>query len=236
MFDFIKKLTKKLRLLFIKQNPIKKDNLHTNSYTKEKKSQVLISKSKYLEVCIFNLLNSISINVFKKILVDLQIPRLNNKSTQVDLVFINNTGIYVIEAKNLSCVIFGNNKENYWLKKYANGDKHKFCNPIKKNNTNIQEIKEVLGTYDDSFFTSLIVFGDSCRVKYNDNLDDLEFSTKIVNLINLKQILNSMFTSKDPVLSDSEIFNIYNTLSRYTIQSKEKKIKHIEYVKNVNKV
>ena len=49
----------------------------------------------------FNIFKSLlNIKPSIRILIDLYIPTSNNKTTQIDLLFIHSTGIYVIESKN----------------------------------------------------------------------------------------------------------------------------------------
>lgn len=49
--------------------------------------------------------------------------------TEVDLIYINTSGIYVIESKNYSGWIFGDFKQKYWTQTFKT-EKHKFYNPV----------------------------------------------------------------------------------------------------------
>ena len=209
---------------------------YINSYSDEKgmsKSALFMDKGESLEYKIFKTLNSIYGTGTKKILVDLLIDKNNGHSTQIDLIFIHKTGIYVIESKNFSCTVSGNNTNNNWLKKYSNKEIHTFYNPIKQNNTHIHEIKRVLNINHSDYFTSLIVFSDNTIISHFNNTNDFNFNTKILNYNKLKTTLREMIKIKNTLLSDDEIFNIYNELSKYSRQSFEAKSQHIKYVKSL---
>ena len=52
--------------------------------------------------------------------------------TEIDLILLHETGIYVFECKNYSGWIFGNERSNYWTQCLRGGQKNKFYNPISK--------------------------------------------------------------------------------------------------------
>ena len=66
--------------------------------------------------------------------------KCGNSSIQIDHLIISIYGIFVIETKNYSGWIFGNENQNYWTQIIFK-NKTKFINPIKQNNSHINSIK-----------------------------------------------------------------------------------------------
>ena len=63
-----------------------------------------------------------------------EIPKENGKTAQIDLIMINNYGIYIIESKNISGTIYGSEDDKYWTIVYANGQKNiTYYNPVLQN-------------------------------------------------------------------------------------------------------
>lgn len=185
----------------------------------------LMSKSEFLEYKIFNEIKYI--DGFKKILVDLLINLDNEKSSQIDLIALHKSGIYVIECKNLSFNISGNFSERYW--KYSNNS---IYSPLYQNKSHIESLKNKLNIYDDSYFNSIIVFGNksSFNIK-NDSCNEQFYNPLVTSQKNIKSSLSKITIEKKDLLSDDELIDIYKKLSIYSKATPEAKLKHIEYVK-----
>ena len=54
---------------------------------------------------------------------NLYVPKENGETTEIDLVYITQKGVFVIESKNYSGWIFGNEKDQYWTASLSNGQK-----------------------------------------------------------------------------------------------------------------
>lgn len=79
------------------------------------------------------------------------------KSSQIDHLVINRTGIFVIETKNYSGRIYGQEDQKEWTQVLKYGKvKNKFYNPIKQNRTHVYALSKVIGRSD--CFISIIVF------------------------------------------------------------------------------
>lgn len=79
------------------------------------------------------------------------------KSSQIDHLVINRTGIFVIETKNYSGRIYGQEDQREWTQVLQYGKvKNKFYNPIMQNRTHIYALSKVIGRSD--CFVSIIVF------------------------------------------------------------------------------
>ena len=81
----------------------------------------------------------------------------NGKTTQIDHVLINRNGIFVIETKNYSGRIYGDEGRLEWTQVLNYGKtKNKLYNPIKQNKSHIYHISKILT--EDITLTSAVVF------------------------------------------------------------------------------
>lgn len=68
-----------------------------------------------------------------------------DQTSQLDHVYINENGIWVIETKNYSGMIYGKEQNESWKQVLAYGhEKHSFYNPVKQNNTHIYRLGKLL--------------------------------------------------------------------------------------------
>ena len=105
----------------------------------------------------------------KYVVNDLMITDENGKSSQIDHILINRNGIYVIETKNYSGRIYGNNMQHEWTQVLNYGAvKNRFYNPVKQNLTHIYRIREVTRTKIP--IKSIVVFVKG-NTKYIDSKD-----------------------------------------------------------------
>ena len=105
---------------------------------------------------------------YKKFLFNCYLPKRNGESTEVDLILLHESGIYVFESKNYSGWIFGTETQQYWTQslpgRYGQAHKVKFFNPILQNQAHLKWLGKYLGI-DSNLFYSCIVFGDECTLK-----------------------------------------------------------------------
>lgn len=66
-------------------------------------------------------------------------------SVQIDHIVISRNGVYVIETKNYSGYIYGNEEDKQWTQVLANGHtRNKIRNPIKQNKGHIYQLSKIL--------------------------------------------------------------------------------------------
>lgn len=207
---------------------IKKNKYDKSNYKKESGNKflsVIMDKGKYGEYLSFNILEKI--NGASRILTNVYLPKGNGETTEIDLVYIHETGIYVLESKNYSGWIFGDEKSKNWMQTLKNGQKQKFYNPIWQNNTHIKYLMKVLKV-DDSFIKSIIVFSERCTIKkmevYSNNI-------KVINRFQLRKTIENLIDNSPRVFEEGRIIELYYELKTYTQVSDEVKEIHIEQVK-----
>lgn len=67
-----------------------------------------------------------------KILRNVYLPKDNGETSEIDVLYITQKGIFVFESKNYSGWIFGDEKGQYWTAMLPNRQKNRFYNPIKQ--------------------------------------------------------------------------------------------------------
>lgn len=154
------------------------------------------------------------------------LPTQRGDTTEVDLVLIHESGIYVIESKNYSGWIFGSENQRYWTQSFSDGkggsQKYKFYNPIWQNDTHIKALQWVLGDTQVNIY-SYIVFGDECRLMH------IRQNTDNYYVVQRKELLSSVKANAEAygsLLSDEMIDWYYRKLYPYTQVSEEQKMEH----------
>ncbi len=155
------------------------------------------------------------------------VPKENGETTEIDLLMIYRSGIYVIESKNYKGWIFGNSTSKTWTQTLAQGRdqrarKEHFPNPILQNKSHIKYLKEVVGSQIP--IHSLVVFSNNCTFKdVNVNEPDVRVIYRCGTISTIEE-MDSGIGSK---LTDSEIKEIYDKLFPYTQVGDDVKLKHI---------
>ena len=162
-----------------------------------------------------------------KILANLYIFNNEIDSTEIDLIMIDKTGIYVFESKNMSGAIYGKANDKLWTQRLGNMS-NSFQNPINQNVKHIKYLDNFLDNkYTDNIY-SFIVFSERCKLRkvvYHDNV-------RVVKRENLSYNIKNRINNSDNVFTKEQINDIYNKLKECINVSDETKIKHIENIKN----
>ncbi len=170
---------------------------------------------------------------YKKFLLNCYLPKRNGESTEVDLILLHESGIYVFESKNYSGWIFGTETQQYWTQslpgRYGQAHKVKFFNPILQNQAHLKWLGEYLGI-DSHFFYSCIVFGDECTLK------DITLTSGrhyVTNRSNLFAAISSHIQLSITKLSPEQIDSLYAKLFPLTQVDAEQRAQHIKEVKEI---
>lgn len=160
---------------------------------------------------------------YSKTLCNLYIERDNGYISEIDLVFIHETGIYIIESKNYSGWIFGHENDQYWTQVLKGGKKIKFYNPIKQNEKHLEAVLGILYALTNKFVFNLVVFSERCELKsvtYN------SLNTSVINRDVLPIFMRHEMENSPKPLNKKEIDYLYDMLKLYTLASPKVKQKH----------
>lgn len=150
---------------------------------------------------------------------DITLPTKNG-SSQIDHIIVSIYGVFVIETKNYSGWIFGDEKSDKWTQViYKN--KEYFHNPIHQNYGHIMSLKNILSDYPNLNYISIVTFTPKCNLKIKVN------STVIYS----NKILKEIEKHKDKSNSIEEATNIYNKLLELAITDKKQKKEHVRRIK-----
>lgn len=153
---------------------------------------------------------------------DVIIPGENDKTSQIDHIYICNYGIYVVETKNYSGRIYGNDKQREWTQVLAYGNtKNKLYNPVMQNQTHIYRLLQLLNVKAPAI--SVVVF-----VRGNTDYIDSDY---VYNLRELKHLLDD---SKQ-CIDDATVEKIINTVMEYKINPAKTNREHVREIKQMQK-
>lgn len=160
---------------------------------------------------------------YSKTLCNLYIERADGFISEIDLVFIHETGIYIIESKNYSGWIYGHENDQYWTQVLKDRRKFRFYNPIKQNEKHLEAVLEVLYALTNKFVYNLVVFSERCELK-TVTFDSL--NTSVINRDVLPMFMRYETENSPKHLNNKEIDYLYDMLKPYTLVSPKIKEKH----------
>jgi predicted RNA-binding Zn-ribbon protein involved in translation (DUF1610 family) len=144
-------------------------------------------------------------------------------SSQVDHVIVSIYGIFVIETKNYSGWIFGNESQEYWTQ-IIYDYKNKFRNPIKQNWAHIYALKEILSDYKCIKYYPIIVFTGTAELRRITSKIPVVYGYEL-----LETIMNYRGTS---ILSFDQINKIVIKITESSIQDSNMDNRHIQHIYN----
>ena len=163
----------------------------------------------------------------KRLLTNLYLPGKDGKTTEVDLVMIHPTGIYVFESKNYSGWIFGDDKNKYWTQSLRGGKKNRFFNPIWQNKAHITALSKALGNGYESHLHSYIVFSERCEL----NKITIEAPGVVVLKRNrLLMKLRQEMDGREKAFMKTEMDELEAILNSFSLADERTKASHIEGV------
>jgi len=145
-----------------------------------------------------------------KILMNLNIPTENEKTTEIDLLLIHETGIYVFEIKHYKGTIYGDDTGDIWTQYFRTTKNSTFKNPMLQNDYHIKAVRKL---FKDMPIKSIIVFTNpDCDIKVKNSNSNIDLCT----LDNLTRTIEYRFNSSQQKYSTEEIDSIFNELSKYS--------------------
>lgn len=175
-------------------------------------------KGYYGEYLVFRNLFSL-LKGTSKILMNLEIPVNDHKKTEIDLLLIHETGLYVFEVKHYKGTIYGKSSDDKWTQYFRTAKNNVFRNPIMQNAYHIKVLQEY---YPEMPIYSLIVFtNDDCELK----ITNFDYRIDVCKLQNMAMFLNNRFRINKPMLTMEKIDEIFNELCVYSQMNETVEIK-----------
>ena len=148
----------------------------------------------------------------------------DGNSTEIDLVFLTNRGIYVIESKNYSGIVYGSEGEHDWVVKYKNGKSFKFYSPILQNQGHINALAYSL-RINKSCIQSIVVFGSKTEL----NISNIK--TPVLKPDKLGEYLKFTYNNSPINIDNMTVESLSQQLSRLVGVNPVTKAKHKYKVK-----
>ena len=160
-----------------------------------------------------------------KLLFNCYIPNRSGDKTELDIIMISTKGIYVVENKNYSGWIFGDEQSKNWCETLK-GKKFFFYSPVKQNKSHIKNLEKILNIGEDKYI-SLITFNKNAILKKVKTESPKLYVKKYEEL---KKFIKEQEKYSD-ILQHEEIEEIYKRLLPGTQLNDEEKQEHIERIK-----
>lgn len=169
-----------------------------------------------------------NLDVHRRIMTNVYLPKAEGGWTEVDLLMIAETGVYVFESKNYSGWIFGDEKDKSWTQVIKGSKKYRFYNPIWQNKGHITALKSAAGLDEDEIYKSYIVFSERCVLK---QMHVISANVKVLNRPVLNIALEKDIKTSKKLFTVKEVDKLYFKLYQYKCVTEEVKKAHVESVK-----
>ncbi|MDF2504376.1 NERD domain-containing protein [Clostridium sp.] len=153
---------------------------------------------------------------------DVLIPAKDGKTAQIDHVVVSRYGIFVIETKNYSGWIFGNENSKNWTQVIYK-TKNQFYNPILQNKGHVKALQNLLADYPDVKYIPIVVF------TLNANLKKLEVTSHVVYSLGLLSIIKMY---DEEVITETKLARIYQRIIDVNNTDKVARKEHVENIQD----
>ncbi len=169
---------------------------------------------------------------YHKLLTNLYIPKQDGSTTEIDLIMISESGIYVFESKNYSGWIFGDEKNKNWAQTLPGKQKNQFYNPIWQNNGHISALKSLLAIDNDLVYRSYIVFSERCTLK---RITVTSPNVRVIKRGAVAGTIKQDMMCSCHRLTTQEVDRIYTSLQRYARADAAMRESHVQNIRSRNK-
>ena len=159
------------------------------------------------------------------LLFNVYVPRPDGSTSEIDALYISESGIYVFENKNYSGWVFGSARDRTWTQTFPNGDKFQFANPVRQNEGHVKALQEYLGLDRNAFF-SIVVFSDRCELKKVDG-----GKVPVIQTSGVLQTLSDVRAMRIPMFSPDQVAELYSKLKPCANATSQAKEEHIVRIK-----
>lgn len=147
---------------------------------------------------------------YGRIVRNIYIKKKDGYWTEIDIVLIHESGVYVFESKAHRGWIFGDVKNRTWTQSFGKGKTQKFPNPIWQNKGHAKALEDKIARHIPVH--SLIVFTEATLKDVTYNPTD---HLRVLEITELKDVMEDMTTGSFR-LTRTKVNNIQKQLKRYT--------------------
>lgn len=157
-----------------------------------------------------------------KILMNLTIPVSAGNTTEIDLLLIHETGLYVFEVKHYTGTIYGKDTDTFWTQYFRTVKNEVFKNPVEQNGYHIRALKKMFPNIP--IYSCVVFTNHDCDIKINNSNPEID----ICLLGEIRRTLTNRFQTHSNRFSMKEIDTIFNHLSVYSQMQKTVVIDNVE--------
>lgn len=140
------------------------------------------------------------------------------KTTEIDLLLLAPTGVYVFEVKYFSGTIYGGYDKDVWTEYYKTRDSITFENPLKQNEYHINQLKHL---FPSARFYSYVVFTNpKGTMKVGGRYPG---SLTVSNINDLTEKIRGDFAGREEIYTPEQIEKMFVELRRYSPMETDEK-------------
>ena len=172
-------------------------------------------KGYYGEYMVFNALYH-NIRGNCKILMNLEIPSVKDQTTEIDLLMIHETGLYIFEVKHYKGTIYGSYQDENWTQYFRTQENSHFYSPIKQN--------EYHRAFLRNMFPGMPIYS---AVVFTNNEATLNITGRgnsdvvLCSYAGLFRYINDINSLRDRILSEEDIDNLFQSLQDFSPMKKD---------------
>ena len=151
---------------------------------------------------------------------DVTIPdEETSRTSQIDHILFTRYGIFVVETKNYSGYIYGDDSQSQWTQVLSYGRiKKSFYNPVKQNAVHCLRLSAIIKN-DNLKLASVIVF-------VKENGGNIQ-SPNVYNLADIKYLITRKST---PIYEQEDVYNAYNAIAYFKKNKVIDKKDHVQRI------
>lgn len=166
-------------------------------------------KGYYGEYLLFSKVYSF-VDASSKILMNLEIPIDSYHKTEIDLLLIHETGIYVFEVKHYKGTIYGKDSDNIWTQYFKTTSNKTFRNPLVQNGYHVRALANLLPGIP---IYSVVVFTNEDADIRVENTNPL---VEICDIQSLEYTIKNLFKRNAKRILPEEANSIFKNLCQYS--------------------
>lgn len=170
----------------------------------------IFNKDNYGEFLAFTYLEEYEI--YRKLVTNRQFSKNDQRPINLELVMINEAGIYIFDVNSYKGIIKGDRISEHWIQYHKNKEQP-FKNPLWENKERIQLFKKKFPEVDESRMKSFVLFNNDCTLE----IDQKDFEDGgVLKMKELIKCLNEDIVKSEKAFSKKEIDQIYEVLKKET--------------------
>lgn len=152
----------------------------------------------------------------KKIVVDVAVPA-GETVRKIDMLFIHESGVYVMGMKKMGGWINGREDDLQWMQLLHREQQNLFENPIHDVKRSIYALQEHLPEMNRDLYEAIVIFADDC------SFQKVEITSQHVDVMKVKDVKAWTKTLAGQVMSEEEMNTVYN-VTQSMAQKKQVKL------------